>query len=46
MVVIDATNSADQVRRKVTSLIWQWYAKHLRGDKSLRPKRRAAMGDR
>jgi thymidylate kinase len=46
MVVIDATNSADQVRRKVTSLIWQWYAKNLRGDKSPRPKRRAALGDR
>jgi len=29
MVVIDATNNADQVRRSVTSLIWQWYAKHI-----------------
>ena len=29
MVVIDATNNADQVRRSVTSLIWQWYAKNI-----------------
>lgn len=29
MVVIDATNNADQVRRSVTSLIWQWYAKQI-----------------
>jgi thymidylate kinase len=29
MVVVDATNNADQVRRSVTSLIWQWYAKNV-----------------
>ena len=29
MVVVDATNNADQVRRSVTSLIWQWYAKQV-----------------
>lgn len=38
MVVVDATNNADQVRRTVTSLIWQWYAKHLRGDRSAHPR--------
>lgn len=31
MVVIDATSSADQVRRRVTSLIWRWYGKNLGG---------------
>lgn len=29
MVIVDATNNADQVRRSVTSLIWQWYAKNI-----------------
>jgi thymidylate kinase len=29
MVVVDATNTADQVRRSVTALIWQWYARHV-----------------
>jgi thymidylate kinase len=29
MVVVDATNNADQVRRSVTSLIWQWYAANI-----------------
>jgi thymidylate kinase len=30
MVVIDATTDADNVRRKVTSLIWRGYASHVR----------------
>lgn len=46
MVVIDATNSADQVRRKVTALIWQWYAKNLRGESGAQPKRPATIGER
>lgn len=37
MVVVDATKSADQVRRSVTSLIWRWYAKNLRGELAARP---------
>ncbi|HRC77014.1 MAG TPA: hypothetical protein PLO33_15145 [Kouleothrix sp.] len=46
MVVVDATKSADQVRRKVTALIWQWYAKALRGESAARSKRTAAIGER
>lgn len=39
MVVVDATNNADQVRRTVTSLIWRWYAKSLRRELVMPPSR-------
>ena len=46
MVVVDATNTAEQVRRKVTALIWQWYAKRVRGDSSAQTQPHTVMGER
>lgn len=46
MVVVDATNTAEQVRRKVTALIWQWYAKRVRGDSSVQTQPHTVMGER
>ena len=46
MVVVDATNTAEQVRRKVTALIWQWYAKRVCGDSSAQTQPHTVMGER